>query len=187
MYQVNINLHSQVPNTKTAFLTAPPSSSHHFLPNLRQPNPPPHRLWPPSAWSETAADFLLFLFSLFFFSCFPSPVSISSTKSKTQAPAKYQRYTSPGYFHWTHWLTCIVHTCDTSLLWPRRPCSFFFTEKWQFETNTFSNLRQMHFAIWDKYILQYKTNILYNLRQIYFAIWEKYTLQFETNTFCYLR
>ena len=39
----------------------------------------------------------------------------------------------------------------------------------QFETNTFSHLRQIHSAIWDENC---------NLRQIHFAISDSYTLQF---------
>ena len=40
----------------------------------------------------------------------------------------------------------------------------------QIKTNTFCNLRQIHFSIGDKYILQFETNIFCNLRQIHFAI-----------------
>ena len=50
-----------------------------------------------------------------------------------------------------------------------------------------SNLEQIHFAIWDKYILQFETNIFCNSRQIHFAFLDKYNLQFETNTFYNLR
>ena len=39
---------------------------------------------------------------------------------------------------------------------------------------------------WDKYISQFETNTFCNLIQIHFAIWDKYIVQFETNTFCYL-
>ena len=91
----------------------------------------------------------------------------------------------------------------------------------QFETNTYCNLRQIHFAIWDKYkfekdtfcvlrffvapwqkyimqvykkyllrwekyILQFETNTFSNLKQLNFKIWEKYILQFEKNIFCNL-
>ena len=33
-------------------------------------------------------------------------------------------------------------------------------------------------AFWDKYNLQFETNIFCNLRQIHFALWDKFTLQF---------
>ena len=36
------------------------------------------------------------------------------------------------------------------------------------------NLVQIHFAIWDKYILQFETNTFCNLRQSHFVIWDKY-------------
>ena len=66
----------------------------------------------------------------------------------------------------------------------------------RFESNTFCNLNQVHFAIslnqihlaiWIKYILQFEWNTLYNLNQIHLAIWDKYILQFETNRFVNLR
>ena len=53
----------------------------------------------------------------------------------------------------------------------------------QFETNTFCNLRKIHFTIWNKFILQFETKNC-NLRQIHFAIWDKYILECETNTLC---
>ena len=48
--------------------------------------------------------------------------------------------------------------------------------------NKFCNLRQVHFAILNKYILPFWTNTLVNKRQIHFAILDKYILQFQTNT-----
>ena len=42
------------------------------------------------------------------------------------------------------------------------------------------------FTIWEKYILQFETNTFCNLREIHFSIWDKYILQFRTNTFCNL-
>ena len=43
------------------------------------------------------------------------------------------------------------------------------------------------FEIWDNYILQFETNMFSNLRQIHFTICEKYIFQFDTNIFCNLR
>ena len=53
----------------------------------------------------------------------------------------------------------------------------------EFETNTFWNLRQIHLAIVDKYILEFETNTFRNLRQIHIGIWDKHILQFATNAF----
>ena len=54
----------------------------------------------------------------------------------------------------------------------------FVDNKYRYsETNTFCNLRQIQFSIWDKYSLQFETNTVCNLRQIQFAIWDKYTDQ----------
>ena len=51
------------------------------------------------------------------------------------------------------------------------------------ETNTFVNLRHIHFDISNKYLMQFETNTFCNLTQVNFAIWDKYILQFETNIF----
>ena len=50
-----------------------------------------------------------------------------------------------------------------------------------------SNLRQIHLAIRDNYILQSGTNIVGNLTQIHFTMRDKYILQCETNIFDNLR
>ena len=141
MYQVNINLHSQVPNTKTAFLAAPPSSSHHFLPNLRQPNPPPHRLWPPSAWSETAADFLFFPLLLFLFSCSFSGFNFFNYSKKHKPQQNIRDTHVPATFIelivWPAYLRHIIAVTSSTLL---------------FCLPKSGSLRQIHLAIWDKYV-----------------------------------
>ena len=111
MYQVNINLHSRVPNTKTAFL-AQLSPQQQFLPisanlilhlivcDLR---PPDQKL----------------LFSIFFSfsSFFPTRLQFQlrpvHRQSKTEIPILVN-------FHWTHCLTCIP------VMWPRPACSFVY-------------------------------------------------------------
>ena len=71
---------------------------------------------------------------------------------------------------------------------------FAIWHKWilQFNTNTFCNLRQIYFAIWDKYS-QSRLVFCATPRAIPicatspFAIWDKYILQFKTNIFVNLR
>ena len=36
-------------------------------------------------------------------------------------------------------------------------------------------------SIWDKYMLQFETNTFSNLGQIHFEIWDKHILQFDSN------
>ena len=115
MYQVNINLHSRVPNTKTAFL-AQLSPQQHFLPisanlilhlivcDLR---PPDQKL----------------LFSIFFlFFLFPDQTPISTSNC---SPTVKNR--NPNSCQLSLNSLFDLHTCDLVQL------ALLFTEKWQFE------------------------------------------------------
>ena len=104
MYQVNINLHSQVPNTKTAFLAAPSTAFCPIFANLIlhlivcDLRPPDQKL----------------LFSIFFSfsSFFPTRLQFQlrpvHRQSKTEIPILVN-------FHWTHCLTCIPVTSSSWL------------------------------------------------------------------------
>ena len=87
-----------------------------------------------------------------------------------------------------HWMQILKPTCRPVAMWAPAWSSLSDRDKYifEYETNTFGNLRQMHLAIWDKCILQFETNTFGNLRQIHFAIWDKYILKFETDIFCNL-
>ena len=113
---------------------------------------------------------------------------------------------------------CVVCRCSTlfadcrwlAIGWLKNTTRTFLRGDWQYEesgkfdTNTFYNLRQIHFTIWDKYILtgNWPTKEHHSdfserrpvvcgkvggLRQIHLTIWDKYILQFKTNTFSNLR
>ena len=113
-----------IPESRTPKLRFLPPPKQ-FLPNLREPNPPPHRLWPPAAWSEPAADFLHFLFLLFLSFLLFRLGSVH---------LQWKRETVDWNIRWARqvldWFELIVWP---AYLWPRILLALLFREKWQFE------------------------------------------------------